>query len=194
MTSQHPHWDLVLEHCGGSLATGREYLQRWIATMLRDPFKRLPYLFLYGPQNSGKSTLHKAIALLFEKEQSTVRVDYLLTNASGFNQELAAAMLCTLEEADLSNPVAYSRLRSWLKCKNLTIFEMRKPIYTQPNKLHWIQCASMEENGPKFPGDIQVTLYVPPLDKEIPYQELFPALLAEIQQFRKTLGTRVALV
>jgi phage/plasmid-associated DNA primase len=191
--SQHPHWDLVLDHCGGSLKAGREYLQSWIAAMLRDPFKQLPYLFLYGPQNNGKSTFHEAIALLLDDPHSVINADRLLSGTY-FNQELAHAVLCIVEETDLQDLTDCSDLKAWVTSPMLTIFEMRKQVRTQRNRTHWIQCAAMEADKPNFLESTLVTLYVPPLDKEIPRQTLLPALLAEIQQFRKTLGTRVALV
>ena len=45
-----------------NIKSGTDYLLYWIAFLLRDPFQPLPYLFLYGNQNSGKSILHQAIA------------------------------------------------------------------------------------------------------------------------------------
>src|SRR5262249_2832014 len=69
----HPHWDRVYSHCGDELTaavradewaqrhnikTGVDYLRLWSAVVLRDPALRLPYLFFYGEQNSGKSIFH----------------------------------------------------------------------------------------------------------------------------------------
>ena len=76
-TPIHPHWDRILRHCGQDLdesvresewcklhniKSGADYLLYWVAFLLRDPFQPLPYLFLFGNQNSGKSILHQAIA------------------------------------------------------------------------------------------------------------------------------------
>ena len=75
---KHPHWDKVLNHIGQDLnaaireapwaqragiQTGAQYLRAWISAMIRFPFAKLPYLFLYGPENGGKSIFHEAIAV-----------------------------------------------------------------------------------------------------------------------------------
>ena len=78
----HPHWDKVLNHIGQDLnaglrealwsqkagiKTGAQYLLCWIACLFKYPFQPLPYLFLYGPENNGKSIFHESIALLMTK-------------------------------------------------------------------------------------------------------------------------------
>ncbi len=79
---QHPHWDSILKHIGADLdesvkgmewcqrhdiLTGADWLLNLVACILRDPFEPTPYLFLWGPEDSGKSILHEAIALLVTK-------------------------------------------------------------------------------------------------------------------------------
>ena len=49
------------------MKTGVNISLAWIAWIIRFPFSPLPYLFLYGPENSGKSIFHEAIALLMTK-------------------------------------------------------------------------------------------------------------------------------
>ena len=112
---QHPHWDRVLKHCGQDLdaavresewcalhniKSGADYLLYWIAFLLRDPFQPLPYLFLYGNQNSGKSILHQAIGLLVTT--GVASADRALGSNNDFNGELANCVLAYIEETDLS--------------------------------------------------------------------------------------------
>ncbi len=112
---KHPNWDKVLNHIGNDLnavlrdspwaqkagiRTGGQYLLAWIASMIRYPFKKLPYLFLYGPENSGKSIFHESIALLMTK--GCVPADRALTNTNDFNGELANCVLAVVEEKDIS--------------------------------------------------------------------------------------------
>ena len=84
---------MILEHTGADLTanlkeltwaqkngitTGKDYLQRWIALMIREPFEHLPYLYLWGNQNTGKTILHQAIQTLMEG--GVMRADSALTN------------------------------------------------------------------------------------------------------------------
>ena len=78
------HWDKVLSHIGRGLDiavesdpwcqeyhvnTGADYLRLWIANLIREPARRLPMLAMYSwEQNTGKSTLHEGIAVLFDEK------------------------------------------------------------------------------------------------------------------------------
>ncbi len=144
-TPSHPHWDLIVDHIGHDLnaairgdawcrsvgiLTGADYLRHWIACLIRHPFERLPYLFLYGPQNSGKSILHEAIELLFTK--GVVPADRALTNSNDFNGELANAILCVVEEKDISKAQgAYNKIKDWTTAINISIRKMKTDGFVQ---------------------------------------------------------------
>ncbi len=113
--AEHPSWDRILNHAGRSLdaalrelpwaaaagiASGGDYLRAWIASLIREPFQRLPYLFFHGPEDSGKSIIWEAIKLLLSP--GVVEADRVLTNQSGFNGELAGAVLCVVEEVNVA--------------------------------------------------------------------------------------------
>ena len=200
---QHPHWDKIIQHVGQDLTpslrklswaeranikSGADYLLAWAACLLRDPFEQLPYLFLFGPENSGKSILHEALSLLMTA--GTVRADRALTNKNDFNGELAGAVLCVVEEKSISlaGQTAYNRIKDWVTGKTISIRKMRTDSYSQPNTTHWIQCANRQDACPIFPGDTRITMiYVPDLVEDIPKKTLLGRLEDESPHFMRTL-------
>jgi len=188
---RHPHWDLILNHIGRDLDTplrelawaqragikiGGQFLMTWIACMVREPFEQLPYLFTYGSENCGKSIFHEAIALLLTK--GVVPADRALASRNDFNGELANAILCVVEERDLSKAdSANARLKEWVTCKMLSIRKMRTDSYTQPNTTHWFQAANQQSFCPVFRNDTRIiVMNVPDL---LPEQEIFKPILLE---------------
>ena len=75
---------------------------------LLDPFQPAPFLFFFGPENSGKSIFYESLQLLVTK--GVVEADRALTNANDFNGELAGAIICAIEEKDITKaPGALAR-------------------------------------------------------------------------------------
>lgn len=201
----HPSWDKILKHCGQDLdgpvrddhwcklhniRSGADYLLYWIACLMRHPFHPLPYLFLFGNQNSGKSILHEAISLLMTK--GVASADRALTNAQEHNGELANCVLAYVEEKDLSaaGGVAYNRIKDWVTSPVMWIRKMRTDAYSQPNTIHFIQCANDLKSIALPPGDTRVcVLFVPDLlpGEEIPKGELTNRLKEEGPHFMRTL-------
>ena len=201
---QHPHWDMILNHCFGSLdiaikkaewsdrlkiKSGYDYGLAWMACALRDPFQPLPYLFLYGGENCGKSTFHESFSCLITKGIESA--NQALTSQSGFNGELAGAIIAYVEEIDISKtPGAHSKLKEWVVARMIPIRRMRTDTYLIPNKLKIIQVANHPENCPIFPGDTRIDMiYVPPLpdNVEIPKIKLMEFLALEAGDFLRTL-------
>ena len=75
------HFDMVLAHLGQYLApyvqadewcesrgirSGAQYLLVWIAIMVQQPDRHLPWLFLVGPQDHGKSALADMLFVIFQ--------------------------------------------------------------------------------------------------------------------------------
>jgi hypothetical protein len=203
--SPHPHWDLILEHTGADLTanlrelswaqknniyTGKDYLQQWIALMLREPFEHLPYLYLWGHQNTGKTILHQAISLLMEG--GVMRADSALTNSSDFNGELAGAVLCVVEEKNISQNASavYNKIKDLVTSDTISIHAKHKQVCVQPNTTHWIQCSNNRDSCPVFNGDTRVTMvYVDQLLHEIPAHQLLRKLEEEAPYFMYTLMT-----
>jgi len=202
--SPHPHWDMVLEHTGADLTanlkelswaqkngitTGKDYLQRWIALMLREPFEHLPYLYLWGNQNTGKTILHQAIQTLMVG--GTMRADSALTNTGDFNGELAGAVLCVVEEKNISQQNAqavYNKIKDLVLADVIPIHAKYKQVCMQPNTTHWIQCSNSRDHCPVFTGDTRVTMmYVDQLVNEIPTRTLIKKLEDEAPYFMYTL-------
>jgi hypothetical protein len=184
-TLSYPTWKKILDHCGHSLdvavrahpwcsanniLTGADYLKVWLASLFQSPTEPLPYLFFYGPQNSGKSIFHEAVELLITS--GCVRADQSLINPSGFNGELEKSVLCVVEELDLrKNKTAYNRIKDWVTARLIQIHKKGETPYTVPNTSHFIQCANAIEYCPMFSGDTRITMFYV---EEIPLGELIP--------------------
>ncbi|HEY4760867.1 MAG TPA: primase-helicase family protein [Thermoguttaceae bacterium] len=204
-TPQHPHWDRVLKHCGQdldgavrddewcklhSIKSGADYLLYWIAYLLRDPFQPLPYLFLYGNQNSGKSILHQAFRLLITKGAASA--DRALTNNNDFNGELANCVLAYIEETDLSanGGRPYYRIKDWTTNDELWIRRMRTDAYKQRNTLHFVQTGNKLCHIYMESGDTRiVVIHVLDLEpgEEIPKNVLIARLKEEAPHFMRTI-------
>lgn len=198
---QFPTWRKIIDHCGQGLdrvvqredwcqmlglQNGGDYLLLWVANMFQHPEKSLPYLFFYGDQNSGKSTFHESLELLFTKGYTAA--DRALTSASGFNGELMGAVLCYVEEINLSdkNQLAYNRIKDWVTGKHIMIHEKGNQPYLAENTTHWVQCANSDGYCPIFPGDtrIVVTECQPiPASELMPRDELSMRLKQEAKDF-----------
>lgn len=194
-----PNWQRIMNHIGRGLdqsvkenpwcitngiVKGSEYLKCWIVSLFKEPTEPLPYLFLWGEQNCGKSILHEALSMLLTK--GFVRVDHALSNTSGFNGEMENAVLCIVEEIDLKkNLVAYNRIKDWCTGKTISIHKKSKTPYLGVNCTHFIQCANNSAACPIFPGDTRITMvYVEPLGEElIPKKQLMVLLEKEAPDF-----------
>ncbi len=161
--------------------SGRQYLQAWYANVLRHPFSPLPYLFLYGPENSGKSIFHEAFGILVTR--GVVKADQALT--SQFNGELEGCILAVVEEKDISKAIgAHDKIKDAVTAPALAIRRMRTDTYQVPNTTHWVQCSNRIEACPIFTGDTRITVvHVPELTKEIPKERFKKALEDEAPHF-----------
>jgi len=200
----HPHWDKICDHIGTELTpalkvlpwaqqagikTGADYLRAWIACTFRCPFQPTPYLFLFGSENCGKSIFYESLQLLVTK--GVVKADRALTCANDFNGELAGAVICAIEEKDISKCAgAHARIKEWVTGRTISIRKMRHDSYEQPNSTHWVQTANRMSNCPVFPGDTRITVIcVPDLlaEAEIPKDKLLVRLEEEAPHFLYTL-------
>lgn len=198
----HKTWDMLLGHIGKHLNAavlanpwcvkynipdGATYLLYWITSVFRYPSEPLPYLFLYGNQNSGKSSLHEAFSLLFTC--GVVPADLALTSQQGFNSELEGAIICYVEETNISEKkYAYERIKDWVTGPVLNIHAKGRSPYTVDNTTHWIQCANNALFCPVLPGDTRINIiYVEDLKNEIPKLELMGRLKDETAAFINTM-------
>jgi hypothetical protein len=199
---KYPTWVKVLEHCGEGLnesirkntwcktngiVSGADYLKCWVASLLQEPLQPLPYLFFYGDQNSGKSIFHEALDLLLTR--GYVRADHAVENPSGFNGELENAIICVIEEVNLTrSKTAYNRIKDWVTSRHLNIRKLYHGPYHVPNTTHWIQCANDSGYCPIFSGDTRITMcYVDTLAQIIPKRELISSLEKEASDFVSSL-------
>jgi hypothetical protein len=199
----HPTWDRILRHCGGSLDdairanpwcrdngvhSGADYLKMYLACLVKFPQRPLPYLGLWGEQDSGKSTFHEMFCNII-LDGGYTRADNALTSSGGFNAELEDSILCVVEETDVGgfkNKQVYNRLKDWVTSNQISIHRKGTTPYMAPNYTHWIQCSNPREFIPTFAGDTRVTLiHVPSLKREdlIPRRDLEILLAKEAPDF-----------
>jgi len=196
----YPTWNSILERCGKGLneavhshgwcrangiANGAEYLKCWIAALFQFPDHPLPYIFLFGPQNSGKSVFFEAISLLLTT--GVMDASAAMSSTASFNKELEGKILCYIDEKDLQKHThAYNRIKEWVTARELLIHGKGDTPYTSPNYTHWIHCANDPNFCPVFPGDTRITMtYVDQLDptEMINKMELFQRLEKEAPDF-----------
>jgi hypothetical protein len=168
---------------------GAEYLLCWIASMIRRPGTPLPYLFLWGGQDTGKSTLHEALALLFKNEIGYERADHALKSTTGFNKELENAVLAVVEETDLSgNSAAANRIKDLVTSRHISIRAMHTDAYMVKNTTHWIQASNSPTACPILQGDTRIlAIKVGTLTNLIPKGELIEKLIQEAPAFTHTI-------
>jgi len=108
------------------VSRGATYLLYWCASLLQRPAQKLPYLFFYGPENSGKSSLHHALSSLMSKGHVEAR-NALLTQ---YNGELDGAILAYIEEVNLAgwNEDAFSRLKDFVTSDKVSINAKYGPV------------------------------------------------------------------
>lgn len=195
-----PTWMKILEHCGSGLdneilrnpwcklnniKTGSDYLMCWLASMFQEPYEPLPYLFMYGPQNSGKSIFHEAVARLLRG--GVMDASSAITSGGSFNAELEGSVLCVLEETDLNrNKDAYNRIKNWVTSPTMLIHEKGRTPYTVRNTTHYIHDSNDHKAVPLFPGDTRITMcYVGKLTltQMIPKKKMWPLLDKEASNF-----------
>ncbi len=198
----HPHWDLILEHCFSDLdeaikvdtwmqrnniRNGAQYGLMWITCLLRDPYARLPFLFLFGNQNCGKSIFHEALSLLVTG--GVVDASKPLTTKGDFNGELENGLLAVIEETDIAgSPYAYNRMKDWITSRRIWIRRMRTDAYPVPNLLHFVMCANSESACPIVSGDTRITMSeVSDLVEDIPKQVLLQHLQDEAPHFMRSI-------
>lgn len=195
-----PTWERLFRHIGlgldeavaeskwcqaNSVLSGADYLKLWLASLIKEPFQPLPYLFLYGTQNCGKSAFHESIARLLTT--GAIDASAALTSGSGFNKELGGSVLCSIEEINLNkNQQAYNRIKDWVTSAWLLVHEKGQTPFRLPNSTHWVQCANDPEYCPVFHGDTRIVMInVPPLDvvELIPRKEFNILLEKEAPDF-----------
>jgi hypothetical protein len=196
-------WETILNHIGSELdifilkdewcqkagiKTGGEYLMYWIASLIQFPKEPLPYLFLYGPQKSGKSTLHESISE-YLIDNGVIDATEALLSKGGFNGEMAGSVLCYIEEEDLrQNRKAGNKMKEWVTGRKMNIHTKNKTPFMVQNTCHFIQCSNDHNYCPVFEGDTRVTMCHVRLPKdEIPRARLEVSLREQAPYFLRAL-------
>ncbi|MEA1999828.1 MAG: DUF5906 domain-containing protein [Euryarchaeota archaeon] len=179
----YPTWAKILNHVGESLTpeldkhpwavsngiiTGADYLKCWIASLFQKPEEHLPYLYLWGPEASGKSMFHEALSLLIT-HTGYQRAENALISQSGFNGELRNAIICVVEEVNLSKKTdtAYKRIKDWVTAIFLPVHVKNMTPYLSTNTTHWVQCSNDQDSCPIFSGDTRImVLFVDAIPSE----------------------------
>jgi hypothetical protein len=202
---QTPNWDKILSHLGRGLdeavevdpwccqqgiTSGADYVRRWYANMIRFPARRLPMLAVYSSENNtGKSLLHEAPAVLFDEKGYTF-ASKAIKNKSGFDSELHGRVLCALEEIDLSqSPDFYANLKKLITSHRADFTYKRQDTFMDVNYSHWIMTTNHRDYIPLERADQRIVLWeVPPFEgKEIPKLLLLDMLRREAPFFLRQL-------
>ena len=197
-----PHWDLVFNHCGSGLdkyvkeldkgwniKCGGDYLKAWVAAMLRFPYCRLPYLFMYSEaNNTGKTTWHEMVALLMTNGVGPA--DKALTSAGDFNGEMSNIILGTIDETDIAKAgkSVYNKVKDWTTAKKFSVRALYRQTFSQLNMLHLVQTANSRHACPVYGGDSRITVIeVPKIKEQIRKEDLENGCLSECRDFMATL-------
>lgn len=196
----YPTWTRVLNHVGRGLdaavsdnqwcrdngiLTGADYLKCWIASCFQNPTEPTPYLFFFGPQNTGKTVFHESLQLLLSA--GYVSAKQALQSRDGFNGELQHAVICSIEEIDLRrNAEAYNRIKDWVTAHTISIHPKHGTPELYINTTHWIQCANDRNYCHIMPGDTRIVVaQVHPIPQSdfLPRRDLDALLRAEAPDF-----------
>lgn len=184
-----PTWLKMLEHIGSDLGPGgTDWLFTWLASVVQKPFAPTPYLFLFGPEDCGKSILHESFDLLVNR--GVVRADRALTSRGDFNGELAGCLLAVVEEKNIAKaPGAYAKIKDAVTSRQLSIRKMRVDSYMIDNMTHWIQCSNDPSACPIFDRQTRIQpIYVGRLANPIPKSAFLAALKSEGGKFAHALA------
>ncbi len=197
-----PHWQMIFDHCGKNLTDavlehqwcqqnniidGSTYLKLWVASLIQESSKHLPYVFFYGEQNVGKSTFYEALCLLIT-EDGIKEANTALLSQGNFNGELSKAVLCYVEEIDLTakgnGAFALNKIKNWVMNDYLTIHAKGFDPYTIPNSTHWIHTSNHITYCPIFPGDERIVVVkIDPPENLIPKGQFKEHLRKEAPDF-----------
>lgn len=165
----HPTWDQVFRVCGRGLdgavresewcrrhgvLDGATYLRLWVANAFQRPKTKLPWIFLFGDQKVGKSTFHEVLTLLLRRGK--VIANEALENRNGFNGEIAGAVLCVVDELEISRK-ALKKLKLWTTGEQILVHRKGVQPYEVVNTTHWIQTGEKIEACPVLQGDTRIT-------------------------------------
>ena len=157
----HPHWDMICDHIGTELTPALQGLALGTAGRDQDGGRL--------PAGVGRLRLPlpvRADALPVPLRQRELRQVHLLRGPAtardqgrrqgrpgpdgndDFNGELAGAIICAVEEMDISKcPGAHARIKEWVTGRTISIRKMRQDSYEQPNTTHWVQTANEQETA-----------------------------------------------
>lgn len=197
----HPWWDNYLNTLGKDLdqyipnlpwckewniRCGGDYLKAWVACMFRYPFDRLPYLFFYGPQGTGKSMFYESLSRLMTR--GVFSGDKALT--SDHNGELHNVVLAYIDEIDIKSAGkgVYNKVKAWLTAQSLPIHAKYHQVVEVRNCLHICQMSNDLASLPISLGDTRITaINVAPLVNPEPKDKFLYHLEQEAPHFMRTL-------
>ena len=165
---------MILDHCGRNLTpavladpwcqhnkvtTGGQYLKFWAARLFRYPDKRLPMLDFFSEiQNIGKSTFGRTVARGIKGTNGWCELRKEITR-DDFNDQMRGAVLCLLEEIDLSsNPGAYQLIKNLIDNPYLKLRGIYSPSETEVNYTHLIHTSNDRHFCPIYPNDTRIVM------------------------------------
>lgn len=143
-------WCKVLSHLGQGLDPfvsnseqancGQVWLTMWIAKLLSNPYTKLPYLYLYGPRDSGRSILGYALEHIMGKK-CFIGYSGWMSGNSLWNYEIADRNLIVIDEY----AVHKLSLIKMVNAKERLIHEPMKWPTMRPNNSNFIQTGNGDD-------------------------------------------------
>ena len=198
----HPHWDMIFDHIGHELTPALRDLP-WASRSEHQDRGRLPPALgrlrlprplpaaalplLLWPGGQREEHLLRVLQRLVTK--GVVKAERSLT--SEFNGELSGAIICAVEEMDISKaPGAHAKIKEYSTGRTILIRKMRHDCFDAAQRDPLGPDGQQRENCPVFPGDTRITVIsVSDLLKEqkIAKPKLEPLLDQEAPHFLYTL-------
>ena len=164
-------WLKVIRHCCGDET---EFMVDWIRGLILNPEEDRPYLYFWGPQECGKSTIHYAIGLLLGRGQYR-SVSGLLKSPYWPNYAVMFdTTLCVVEEGHCN----IGRLTEYVQGSHTMLHKKGSPPVKVINRSNWIECSNSFD-----PPPFAKVFAVPPLEKIIPRAEMSLLLATEKDAF-----------
>lgn len=148
-----PSWMQFLSNLGRTLdskcgkqgiASGRDYIITWIASLLKHPERKLPYLYIHGPSNSGKSMFYKSLRLLLGHRVITGLVVCYKFRDTPLNGAVEQGELMYMEHP----VVQLDELQRYVANSYLKIHHLTEEPKMVPNRLHFVQISESPDDLP----------------------------------------------
>lgn len=169
-----PTWDAVLNHTVSNSPTTKTYIMDWIRRLVLDLPESVPYMRLYGPLQSGKTTFANAVSMLVPSV-----TDYWLWTGT-WNSHLKNARLAILEGPRIEKSELLDKMAEYQK-PTITIDTMLQPPVVIENRIRWIECV--RPGSDVIPSWDFIIVQLQPVSNSVPWDVIKKLLKDELEEF-----------